>query len=72
MQLRGAATELSKLAVISKVLPDARPMGELSVKAASLWPRSLEQGSWPSPEDYSLSDHGMVIVTFSGSVQEGV
>lgn len=72
VQLRGAATELSKLAVITKVLPDARPMGELSVKAASLWPRSLEQGSWPSPEDYSLSDHGMVIVTFSGSVQEGL
>ena len=61
-----SAADLSSLAVISKELPDARPMGNLSVRRASIWPPALERGEWPA--DWTLSDHGMVSVEFSGEV----
>lgn len=60
--------EMSKLAVISKVLPNARPMGDLSVQKAEIWPKELEEGIWP--EEFTLSDHGMVKISFKGTVAE--
>jgi hypothetical protein len=43
---------------------NARPMGDLTVKSAKLIPEDLEKGIWP--DNYTLSDHGMVEVVFSG------
>eukprot|EP01041_Mallomonas_annulata_P008789 gene8789-18181_t len=45
-------------------LPDARPMGDLRVLSVELFPEALGQGHWPG--DYDLSDHGLLVVRFSG------
>ena len=45
---------------------DNRPLGELRVTSAELWPKELETGTWP--DDYSLSDHGMVVCTFTAKL----
>lgn len=46
-------------------LPESRPMGDLAVKDLKVSPTSLWDGHWPA--DFTLSDHGMVEVTFVGS-----
>lgn len=56
----GSKTELLPL------LQSSRPLGDLQVKEVSIFPPELERGEWP--EDYSLSDHGIVQVTFSAQV----
>jgi hypothetical protein len=50
--------------VESKKLINSRPMGDLRVKSARLIPDELEMGVWP--DSYTLSDHGMVEVVFTG------
>ena len=52
-------------ALVSKVLANARPLGNLSVKKVSIFPEALESGHWPA--DYLLSDHGLVEAEFVGS-----
>ena len=53
-QLAAAAGEAGRL-------PAGR--SELRVQDVALFPPDLESGSWP--QDYALSDHGIVSVTFS-------
>lgn len=45
-------------------------LGDLSVCQAQLEPRDLLQGDWP--EDYQLSDHGMLSATFALSAATSV
>jgi hypothetical protein len=41
---------------------DTRQMGDLTILSARLLPEQLEHGVWP--EDYTLSDHGLLEVVF--------
>lgn len=41
---------------------DSLPLGDLRVQAVRLWPSELAEGLWP--EDFSLSDHGLVECVF--------
>jgi hypothetical protein len=43
-------------------------MGDLRVRRVRVLPECLERGVWPSEEQYTLSDHGMVEVVFEGEV----
>lgn len=49
---------------LSKVVP----LGDLKVKHAGVWPPLMEQGFWPSKEEYNLSDHGLVHCLFTANV----
>ena len=46
-------------------LPESRPLGDLSVKDMTVTPVALWSGHWP--DDFTLSDHGIVAVTFVGT-----
>lgn len=43
-----------------------RPLGDLFVEDFRIFPQELEHGVWP--DDYNLSDHGLVEVIFRGNV----
>jgi len=64
--LTDLATMVEEGAAVSLDLSNARPMGDLRVLSAHLFPRALEEGVWP--EDYELSDHGIVSVEFVAQV----
>lgn len=50
------------------LLSEAVSMGDVRVCDVQLYPEALLEGVWP--EDYTLSDHGMVLCTFSVQVQQ--
>lgn len=56
---------VGSIEIVSKVLPDARPLGNLRVKSVSIFPEALERGQWPA--NYTLSDHGLVEAEFIGT-----
>jgi hypothetical protein len=57
------ATDLSAVtSLMDAQLAEVTAMGDIQVHSAKLIPEVLEQGVWP--EDYTLSDHGMLEVVF--------
>lgn len=58
------STELVSAQSRIQSLPDSRPLGDMRVKHMAVTPQALSTGEWP--EDYLLSDHGMVEATFVG------
>ena len=45
-----------------------KPMGDLEVVSTSIYPKILEDGTWPN--DYQLSDHGIVEVLFKVNIHK--
>ena len=56
----GSETEIPL--AFTKVIPNTRPAGDISVSNVQLHPRELESGEWPI--EYDLSDHGIIETTF--------
>ena len=46
----------------------SKPMGDLEVLNTSIYPKVLENGIWPN--DYQLSDHGIVEVLFKVNIHK--
>jgi mRNA deadenylase 3'-5' endonuclease subunit Ccr4 len=59
------STELGAAQKRIQGLPDSVPLGDLRVVGHAVTPDELSSGVWP--QGYSISDHGMVEVTFKGT-----
>ena len=57
-----ALRRLSGEGLITDVEEDS---ADLHVEHSSLWPRCLEEGSWPSVDEWGLSDHGVLTSRFA-------
>lgn len=61
---------LERLGTTQLVQDSTSALCDLDVSAASLWPSCLEEGRWPSIEEWPLSDHGLLSATFELSDSE--
>ena len=62
----GTAAAVATMPGFELGLDRALPMGDMRVAGARLVPKELQTGVWP--DNWSLSDHGLVVVDFAARV----